>query len=175
MGFRFRSAKFWCVVRIVMVMLWLTVLSGTNALFSGYVVCEAAAVLSAVFNERHGFALRGLKGFLRIVFSGLFTFCTVLSNHNLFTVIQDPALASYSTSILENLINVSICVVSSYFVGDSVISCALRLFPMKEDVTPGWLKSKDGPFMIRLREKPVLFWLLCFLMCSHNFKCFFDF
>ena len=106
MAFSIGSLKKYIVpVQIMMILVWLSLLAGTDANFSIYVLLAFASLWLLL---RHGD--RGVKAdagspLLPAVVSVVLSGAVLLANYPLFTHLEDPALMARSTSILMNLIN----------------------------------------------------------------------
>jgi len=110
-------------LQIVFSLIWLSILSDTDAYFSVYVII---AFFSFWLQVHHG----GDDGFTKmrgmvLLFAGsaVFSFVVILANYPIFTTIGDPALIGRSTSFFINLIN---CVFS--FIGGICVSYPIFRF-----------------------------------------------
>ncbi|MGM9588742.1 MAG: DUF6020 family protein [Faecousia sp.] len=120
------SARVIPILKIILSLIWLSNLSGTDAYFSIYVLIPFVSFYLQIKRPEYGCerSIRTTK-LLSVVFSGL----VILANYPLFTTIGDPALISRSTSLMVNLINSVLSFLGGICVFHPVLSWFFDVFP----------------------------------------------
>ena len=117
-------------VQALLIYVWLTDLSalaGTDAYYSVYLLCGAAALLGLWDNRGGG----GTHPVLWI-FSGLFALAATLGNHEI-----------YEPASLQNRLNFVMDLLGGFCVGYQILRCMLRRLPLRGETGdrnhPGWV------------------------------------
>ncbi len=112
------------VFRTFFVYVWLTILSSlsvTDTYYSVYLFCGVIAVLCMYDNYKSGRMVAGREGCTVNLFSGLFSLAVVLANYVLF----EPL------SVMQNLFDLTCCLLGGYFAAQGVMVYLLKRLPLK--------------------------------------------
>lgn len=104
---RFKESiyKYFPIIQIIFVVIWLSNLASTDAYFSIYALIGFVSFY-LILRKRVGAEFEKKSSVLFLtVFSFIFSFLVFLSNYPLFTTIGDPAIIGRGTSIMVNLVN----------------------------------------------------------------------
>lgn len=124
-------SQFFPCVQVVFTLIWVSLLSETDAYFSVYVI---VAFFSFFLQLRRWPS--GSERFRWGVFclSAFFSFIVILANYPMFTTLGDPALISRSTSFFMNLINCFLCFFGGVCTVYPVLDVFFLSFPKKSCV-----------------------------------------
>ena len=117
------------IFKTVFIVMWLAVLSGTDALYCIYALCAVVCVF-CMFNNILYNRGRPESGFIcTIVVCCIFTVMVFLANYPQFTVIWYMDSLYYPTNILKNGLNSVSCLIGGFFVAYEIVVYFLYNFP----------------------------------------------
>jgi len=134
-------------IRVLFSMIWLSLLSATDAYFSVYVLIAFLSFFLQLRSQKFdsGSQKKCVPG---MILSAIFSLAVWLSNYSIFTSLGDPALIGRSTSIVMNLINSGLVLFGGFFVFHPIIVWFLCSFPRKVHADRSFFASRWFPWII---------------------------
>ena len=120
------------MLEFALIGLWVANLAHTDAYFVTYALCGLGATVCLADNYRHNWKLPLWPRIFAVLTAGAFTLMVALANYPLLTLQRDPALVSYGTNLILNLINGGFTLVGGFVAAMQVLRCAFNRFPVKE-------------------------------------------
>lgn len=128
--------KLFPYLKVCFIIIWISNLVNTDALFSIYALIAFGAFYLIIKNKDFDFERRRGISFLVIILALFFSSAVILANYPLFTTIGDPAVIGRSTSIMVNAIDAVFTLIGGYFTFNVIFSCFFSYFPRKNSFEP---------------------------------------
>ena len=133
-------SRYFPVIQIVFILVWLSNLAATDSYFSVYVILAFLSFYLILRRKENCVSVDGWKKAGLILLSSVFSFAVLLANYPLFTTLGDPALIGRSTSILMNLINSLLTFAGGICAAYPILNAAFFVFPLPGNGCPQKVK-----------------------------------